>query len=44
MVLDSLQGVAYKNDRQVVDMHIIKRWNRQGEPESVIVRVTYDGE
>ena len=42
MVLDSLEGIAYKNDRQVVAVTARKRWTRPDEPTQVRVVVEYD--
>ena len=38
LVLDALQGVVYKNDSSVVDLHIIKRVNKQCP--GVLIRIS----
>ena len=37
-ILDSLNGVAYKDDSQVTDVHIKKRYNRD---EGIEVEILY---
>jgi Holliday junction resolvase RusA-like endonuclease len=39
LVLDSCNGLAYKDDRQVVALHAHKWWCVRGEPECVVVRL-----
>jgi Holliday junction resolvase RusA-like endonuclease len=33
VVCDGLNGVAYHDDRQVVDLHVVKRWGQDGAVE-----------
>lgn len=37
-VLDSLNGIAYSDDKQVVDVRVIKKWS-EGNDEKLIVTV-----
>lgn len=37
-IMDALNGLAYKDDGQVVELHVYKRWAKQGESGRVIVR------
>ena len=36
IVCDSLNGLAYRDDKQVIELHIVKAW---GDPEKVIVEI-----
>ena len=38
LFLDALNGLAYTDDAQVVELHIHKAWSVQGEPGRVVVR------
>lgn len=37
IILDALNGVAYQDDKQVIEVEVIKRYGKIGEEEHVIV-------
>jgi Holliday junction resolvase RusA-like endonuclease len=39
IISDSLNGHAYKDDAQIVDGHVVKRWANPGERDHVAVRI-----
>lgn len=40
IVLDGLNGIAFKDDKQVIDSHTKKRYCRDGEAPVLAVRVS----
>lgn len=43
-IADSLSGSAYRDDADIIDWRLIKRWVKQGEPEFTLIVITKMGE
>ena len=44
LVMDSLNGAAYRDDVQIVDARVVKRWCRPGEREHTVIRLWTAGD